>query len=205
MYPRFFDRVETIVLRDPLAELLGALDGGRVELCYLDVVRAAGHSCPTVAGAYLMASRGLAALYGDELPLRGEIEVDLRHPQSVGVTGVIGNVLGFITGAAGAGGFHGLGGQFDRRGLLTYAQPIDATVRLTRRDTRQRVAVRYDPTHIKPDPAMGGLLDRCLSDRATPAERQQFQTLFQARVERILVDHRDDPKLVVVDRCAPEA
>jgi len=205
MHPNFFDRVETIELRDPLAGFLGALDKGRMELCYLDVVRLAGHSCPTVAGAYLMASRGLAALYGDELPVRGEIEVDLQHPQSVGVTGVIGNVLGFITGAAGAGGFHGLGGQFDRRGLLSFEQPLDAAVRLTRRDTRQRVTVRYDPTHIKPDPAMGGLLDKCLTGRATPAEQEQFQTFFQARVERILIEHREDPKLVVVERCAPEA
>ncbi len=205
MHPSFFDQAETIALRDPLAEILGAFDGGRIQLRYADVVRLAGHSCPTVAGAYLMASRGLAALYGAELPVRGEIEVDLPHAQSVGVTGVIGNVLGFITGAAGPGGFHGLGGQFDRRGLLSYEQPLDASVRLTRRDTRDRVSVRYDPTHIKPDPAMGGLLDKCLTGAATPEEREQFQGFFQSRVRRILIDHCDDPKLIVVERCAAEA
>lgn len=202
MHPAFFDRVETIVLRDPLAEILGSFEGGRMTYRYVDVVRLAGHSCPTVAGAFLVAARGLAALYGDDLPVRGEIEVALQQPQSEGVTGVIGNVLGFITGAAAAGGFHGLGGQFDRRSLLSYEQPTDAPVRLTRRDTGGRVTVTYDPTHIKPDPAMGGLLQKCLSGQATADERQQFARLFQARVETILCDHADDPRLVVVKRHA---
>jgi hypothetical protein len=205
MHPAFFDRVETIVLRDPLSELLGALEGGRMELRYLDVVHLAGHSCPTVAGAFLMAARGLAALYGDEVPVRGDIEVALEHPQTLGVTGVIGNVLGFLTGAAAEGGFHGLGGQFARQGLLSYEQPLDGLVRLTRRDTRDRVTVRYDPTHIKPDPAMAGLLDKCLRDQATAGERKRFARLFQARVEAILCDHADDPHLVVVEPCAAEA
>ena len=202
MHPAFFDRVETIALRDPLADTLGAFEGGRMTMTYVDVVRLAGHSCPTVAGAFLMASRGLAALYGDDLPVRGEIEVALKNPESEGVTGVIGNVLGFITGAAAAGGFHGLGGQFDRRELLSYEQPLEAPVRLTRRDTRQRVNLRYDPSHIQPNPAMGGLLGKCLSGQASAAERQQFQSMFQSRVEAILCEHKDDPQLVVVERGA---
>jgi len=35
------------VLRDPLAELLGAAEGGIVEYRYADAVKLAGHSCPT--------------------------------------------------------------------------------------------------------------------------------------------------------------
>lgn len=50
-YPAFFDEVEPIVLYDPLAEFLGAATAGRVEYTYLDAVKLAGHSCPTVAGA----------------------------------------------------------------------------------------------------------------------------------------------------------
>lgn len=205
MHPAFFDRVETIALRDPLADTLGAFEGGRMTITYVDAVRLAGHSCPTVAGAFLMASRGLAALYGEALPVRGEIEVALQNPASAGVTGVIGNVLGFITGAAATGGFHGLGGQFDRRGLLSYGQPLDAPVRLTRVDTGQRVNLRYDPSHIQPNPAQGGLLQKCLSGQATPDERQQFQSMFQARVEAILCEHRNDPRLVVVEHCTAGA
>lgn len=67
-YPAFFDEVPRIVLRDPLAEFLGALEGGLVEFSYLDAVRPAGHSCPTVASAYGLTRRALGALYGAALP-----------------------------------------------------------------------------------------------------------------------------------------
>mgnify|MGYP003492414693 FL=1 len=40
-------------MRDPLAELLGAAEGGRLEYTYADAVKLTGHSCPTVAGAWL--------------------------------------------------------------------------------------------------------------------------------------------------------
>lgn len=61
-YSAFFDKVKPIVLYDPLAEFLGAAEAGRVEYAYLDAVKLAGHSCPTVAGAYLMAMKALQAL-----------------------------------------------------------------------------------------------------------------------------------------------
>ena len=50
-HPAFFDKVKPIVLYDALAEFLGAAQAGRVEYGYLDAVKLAGHSCPTVAGA----------------------------------------------------------------------------------------------------------------------------------------------------------
>ena len=54
-YPTFFDQAPVITMRDPLAALLGAADDGLIDYRYIDAVRLAGHSCPTVAGAYLMA------------------------------------------------------------------------------------------------------------------------------------------------------
>lgn len=50
-YPAFFDDVPAIRLYDPLAEFLGAVDDGVIEYRYLDAVKLAGHSCPTVASA----------------------------------------------------------------------------------------------------------------------------------------------------------
>jgi hypothetical protein len=50
-FPDFFDEVPRITLRDPLAELLGSVTGGLLSYGYADVVRLAGHSCPTVASA----------------------------------------------------------------------------------------------------------------------------------------------------------
>lgn len=48
--PAFFDEVPAIVVTDPLAETLGAAEGGLIEYRYVDAVKLAGHSCPTVAG-----------------------------------------------------------------------------------------------------------------------------------------------------------
>ena len=121
-YPAFYDQIETIIVADPLALFLGAFEGGVIEYNYLDVARLAGHSCPTVAGAYLMVSHGLKALYGDELPVRGEIEVAMLQNRHEGVCGVIANVFSYITGATEDSGFHGLAGQFDRRQLLSFGR-----------------------------------------------------------------------------------
>jgi len=51
-YPDFFDTVASIKVKDPLAQILGVFENGEYEIPYLEVVKAAGHSCPTVAGAY---------------------------------------------------------------------------------------------------------------------------------------------------------
>jgi hypothetical protein len=57
-FPDFFSDAPRIAVRDPLAEFLGAADGGVIEYRYADVVKLAGHSCPTVASAFLMARSG---------------------------------------------------------------------------------------------------------------------------------------------------
>ena len=102
-YPAFYDKVESIQLHDPLSQFLGAFENGDMEITYLDCVKLAGHSCPTVAGAYLMALKGLEALYPDQLPQRGRIKVEMRDSLTNGVTGVVGNVIAFIVGAGGPG------------------------------------------------------------------------------------------------------
>ena len=60
-FPVYFEQAPTIMVRDPLAEFLGAAEHGLMTYRYVDAVRLAGHSCPTVAGAYLMVCRGLKA------------------------------------------------------------------------------------------------------------------------------------------------
>jgi hypothetical protein len=198
-YPQFFDQVEPIVLYDPLARFLGAFDDGRIEIRYLDVVRLAGHSCPTVAGAFLMAAHGLKALYGNEAPIRGEIEVEMQQHLGEGVCGVIANILSFITGATEESGFHGIGGRFDRRNLLSFGNEIASPVRFTRRDTGEKAAVRYDPSFIPSDPNMAPLLSKSILGHATEEEGLLFRRLWQERVENILTHNAEDPRLVVVE------
>lgn len=198
-FPDFFADAPRIVVRDPLADFLGAAEDGVVEYAYADVVRLAGHSCPTVASAFLMARAALAALYPDALPERGGVRVELPQPATEGVSGVIGAVVGMITGAAGEGGFHGIGPRFDRRALLAFGVPGPAPLRVSRLDSGAAVSVTVRTDLIPGDPRMRELLPRCLAGAATPEQAAQFRALWQGRVRRLLVEHADDPEVVVVE------
>ncbi|MBU1664885.1 MAG: hypothetical protein KKG92_05735 [Gammaproteobacteria bacterium] len=195
-FPNFFAQIPPLTLRDGLAEVLGAAAAGVIEYRYEDVVRLAGHSCPTVAGAWLMARHGLAALYPEGLPERGGISVELRAAQDAGTTGVVGAVLGLITGAAGEGGFKGLGARFGRRDLLLFGAEIAAEVRFTRLDNGASVSLEYHPEAVPPAAGMQSLMPRVVSGQADAFERAEFARLWQERVQRILLEHGDDPAVV---------
>lgn len=196
-FPDFFDQIPGLTLRDLLADTLGAVTDGIIEYRYVDAVKLAGHSCPTVAGAWLMASRALAALYPDNLPERGNIRVELRAPQDAGVAGVVGAVLGLITGAAGEGGFKGLGGRHARRNLLAFGVDIDAEARISRLDTGAAVLLDYRPEAVPPSPAMPPLMARVVGGVADATERAEFARLWQDRVRRILLQESSEPTLIV--------
>ena len=199
-FPSFFAEVPPIILRDRLAEFLGAADGGLIEYHYADAVKLAGHSCPTVAGAYLMTSRVLGALYGDDMPERGDIRVDFRESQSSGVTGVTASVIGLLTGAAGIGGFKGLAGNFSRRNLLRFDSDLPGEVRFTRQDNGDSLSAELQLAHIPPDPRMAPLLQRLLAGERDAVMAEVFATLWQDRVRQILVDHFHDPETVLLRR-----
>ena len=155
--PAFYDAVPPIVLVDPLAEALGAVEDGVIAYRYIDAVKLAGHSCPTVACAWLMTRRALAALHPDTLPRRGELRVELRSRIDDGVAGVIASIAGLLTGAASDGGFKGLAGRFGRRGLLRFGVPLAGEIRFTRLDTGASVTLSHD-VRVVPQPA--GLQER---------------------------------------------
>jgi formylmethanofuran dehydrogenase subunit E len=198
--PEFFEAAPRIRVRDPLAAFLGAAHEGVLEYRYADAVRLAGHSCPTVASAFLMARAALAALYPDTLPERGAMLVELRDPADEGVTGVIANVLSLVTGATVDTGFKGLGGRFDRRRLLAYDAPIDGQVRFTRRDDGRSVTVQARVERVPADPRAMPLMPRCVAGVATAEEQALFRSLWQERVKRLLLEHADDPEVILVTR-----
>lgn len=170
----------SIVMRDPLAEFLGAAEGGRLEYTYADAVKLTGHSCPTVAGAYLATRDALAELYPEGLPERGAIRVQLREQLADGVAGVVASVAGLITGAAAEGGFKGIAGRFERRGLLAFGAPIAKDMRFTRLDTGR--AVEVELARAASAPELMGALRRALAPDASAAERETFARAWQARV-----------------------
>ncbi|MFX4266528.1 FmdE family protein [Aliarcobacter butzleri] len=186
IYPQFFNKIPTIKLQDDLASFLGAFEDGLIEFSYLDVVKSAGHSCPTVLGAYLMTIKGLEALYKNEIPKRGEIIVEFKEAQNVAVAGVIGNVIMNITGATTTNGFKGLAGKYDRNHLMKFEQDINgANVRFTRVDTLKSVDVFYDASSIKPHEDMNFLMQKSLQGNAKNEEKIEFAKLWQKRVEDI--------------------
>ena len=200
-FPEFFDKAPVIRLHDPLAQLLGSATDGVMDYQYADAVRLAGHSCPTVAGAFLTARAALKALYPDTLPERGGIAIQMPTPETQWTTGVVAQVLTLLTGAAAQGGFKGIGGRFARNGLLSFAAQEgdnDAPIRFERMDTGAAVAVAFDANRIPADESQRERMQAVIQNRETPEQQIEFARLWQARVCKILLEHADDPAMIRV-------
>ncbi len=190
-YPKFFEKVEKIVLKDDLSDFLGTFKEGIVEFSYTEIVKSAGHSCPTIAGAYLMTLKGLKALFVNELPLRGRIKVEFPEAFEEGVTGVVANTISNITGATELSGFKGIGGSFVRHSLMKFNSDIESSVRFTRIDTGKTVDVVYNSDLIPGSPKIQALMPKVLTGSSSVEERKEFGELWQSRVEQI-ISHADD-------------
>jgi hypothetical protein len=195
-FPAFFKDVRTIKMYDPLAQFLGSVKDGIIEYSYEEIVKMAGHSCPTVAGAYLLTCKGLEALYENETPTRGEVELFFKDSQESGVTGVISSVMSNITGACGKGGFKGINGKFLRNNLTNFNQNIQAQVKFTRKN--KSVLLTYNPNIVPPKPRLQELMGEVFSNNIDTATKEEFGTLWQERVKEILIDNFDNSELVKI-------
>ncbi len=176
-----------IELREPLAELLGAAPaGGTLRYTYEDAVKLAGHSCPTVARAWVLTTEALRALFPDEIPVRGGVEVVVGGDLADGSTGPLAQVVGFLTGAAGETGFGGIGGRHVRQGLLRFDPALGGRIVFQRTDTGDAVDVSWSGPPLPDAPGLGELLGKASSGRATPAELERFQAQWRERVEAVL-------------------
>jgi len=197
-HPSFFNTVPTIKVQDPLSNILGAFENGIYEFNFLEIVKSAGHSCPTVAGAYLITLQALKALYDDEMIVRGNISVEFKEDLEDGVAGVISNVVTQITGATDKSGFKGLGGKFARHSLMNFNSNISSSARFTRVDTQKRVDVYYDPSSVAPDANMGALMQKIMGGTSNDEEFKEFGHLRQDRVKRIFENIENVTKVVEV-------
>lgn len=199
--PEFFDRAPTLTVQDPLAAFLGAAENGILTYRYADAVRLCGHSCPTVAGAYLIVIKGLKALYGEELPERGGIEAAMQGTRDEGTVGVTASVVQLLTGAAPETGFGGIGmqGRFARRNLLSFgAGEINGTLTLRRKDNGKTVAVSLNAALQPFAPQMRDIMPKAVGGSASAKELERFGQLWQARVKAFLTESADDPQFVIV-------
>jgi hypothetical protein len=194
----FFDQVPRLRVREPLAELLGCAKEGILEYSYADVVRLTGHSCPTVAAAYWLTYLSLGRLYPDCLPERGGIRVEFQEGARSGSTGVVAAVVQLLTGAAGSTGFKGMGGRFNRAGLIRFSPDLPMSLRFTRISNGDAVDASADLSLVPPDPALEVLLTKCVNGRGSSDELQRLGELWQGRVQTLLIDRANDEGVFVV-------
>ena|SRR3989338_2105815 len=187
----FYDDVEPIKLKDPLAVFLGAIDEKEeFVFTYTDAVRLAGHSCPAISGAYKITQKALMTLYGNEIPMRGEISVKVLGSIAHGANGPISQVISLITGAAPETGFAGLGESFVRKNKLIFDEKNEEpnAFVFTRNDNNKSVKVTYHPERIPQKEDMHELFTKCIVGTATQKQKERFQELWQERVRIVLFE-----------------
>ncbi|MBI4186846.1 MAG: hypothetical protein HY530_04990 [Chloroflexi bacterium] len=211
----FLGKVEPIRLKEPLAETLGVFvrDDAVLEYTFIDVVKLAGHACPTTAAAYLCCLKALERLYPGEMPVRGDIAITVYGEPDEGVYGVMSQVFSLLTGAAPATGFKGLGPKFKRKNLLKFSpakmEPAAMCFEFRRLDTGKAVLVKFYPREV-PSPQekaerMGELMDQVIWDVARDEEKKQFQDLWMGKVQSMLLDRQDIDRWLRVEEVARPA
>ncbi|MDP2730967.1 MAG: hypothetical protein Q8O55_10885 [Dehalococcoidales bacterium] len=193
----FMKEARPMRFKEPLAETLGAFQekDAVLEYTYIDAVKMAGHACPTVTGAYICCQAALQRLYGDEIPVRGEIAVTVYGGPAEGVYGVMAQVFSFLTGAAGETGFKGLGHLFKRKDLLRFKpekiDPEAMCFEFSRTDNNKKVLVRFYPQRIpfakEKVEELGRLMHPVIWEAATEEEKKRFQDLWMGKVENMLI------------------
>ncbi|MFB6160936.1 MAG: FmdE family protein [Haloferacaceae archaeon] len=198
-----YEDVEPIRIRDPVAEALTVLAPNEpFVITYEDVVKAAGHSCPTASGAYRIAQRGLDALYPDRTPVRGEIEVTAGGPKGDPTYGVMSRIVSYVTGAAEEDGFGGLAGGYGGRQDSLHFRDFESdgpAFEFTRTDTDESVRVTYHVSDVSSAGPATEALGKLIDGTATPEERDAFSEAWHSRIERVLTDD----ELFTVDRSVP--
>lgn len=193
----FFAEVKPIKFKEPLAETLGALkeEGAVLEYTFIDLVKMAGHACPTIAGAYLCCQKALEKLYPDEIPVRGEISITAYGDPEEGVYGVIGQAFSFLTGAAPTTGFRGLGHKFRRKDLLKFSpekiDPEAMCFQFRRLDKGEAILVKFYPRQVpfpeEKQKRLAELLEKVIWEAAKKEERKEFQDLWMEKVKDMLL------------------
>jgi hypothetical protein len=179
-----------ILVRDPFLEFLGLVPTGQpIAVTFPEMVKAAGHVCPTVAGAYLILRHGLAALYGSEPAVRGAVRVTAYGGPADFGYGPIAQLVNFVIGAAPDTGFGGLArGRFRRRDLFLFRR--DDIRRnefdFERLDTGRRVRVTYDPSVLPVPGELATSIGPALTDGASADDVARFRRQWLQRVEDIL-------------------
>ncbi len=196
-YPDFFKEIPVIKLYDPLSEFLGAVEDGIVQINYGDVVMFAGHSCPTVAGTYLMCFKANEYFSNDiKLLERGNIKIIAKGPKENGTNGVVANVAAYIFGVNDESGFGGIGGRMSRKNKLFYDDNLDCDIEFEYNG--DSIKMIYNSSVVKQNKDMIPLLQKCIGGTATEDEQSKFKRIWQNRVKEILFNKNND--LIIIKK-----
>jgi len=200
MNARFTD-VAPIVLRDPLAQMLGSVEPGEpVRYTFEDAVKAAGYACPVVAGTWVALQTALRELYGRELPVRGEIEVTIGR--EAGRLARVTRIIALVTGAGHETGLGRFSGRYRREGLLRYDPNLAGWTRFRRLDTGAAADVQPSTELLLDSVAVQDLLAKVVRGQASEGERLTLASMWHDKIEHLL---RTPQEVVRVRRVATAA
>ena len=196
-YPEFYADIKPITVQDPLAIELGVSADGAMDYSFYDVAKTAGHTCPATAGAFLLCKVALRALYGEDLPQRGQIKISLGGERSDGFSGAVANVISLITGATAECGFGGIFGRNCRMQLLEFKSDLPPfTAIFTRTDSNKSVKVSYSPrpalASFEGALRLNELKGLMASSAASKEERAEFARLWQEQVRLVFAKDLGD-------------
>ena len=195
----YIAEVPPILMQDPFLELYGQVDQP-MPYYFSEAVKAAGHSCGAVAGAWTITRKALEKLYPSTIPVRGQIKVTMPGAEDEWFIGVFGKVISFITGADPKTGFPGaeVGEAYSRRNLMVYTDTPQGTPppkmlwTFERLDTQKKVAVRFDLRKIQPPatPEFREMSAKVAAGKANSEEAEKWRNDWNTRV-RFLLENAD--------------
>jgi hypothetical protein len=195
----YITEVPPIMMIEPYFQIFGQSQVA-VPYYYEGAVKLAGHSCGATTGAWTITKKALDELYpGDEIPVRGQITVQAPGAEDEWFTGVFGEIIAYITGAAPKTGFIGAefgeaNDLFVRQNKMTYPEEPTGTMPpkmewiFSRVDTGRTIGVNFNLAVITPiatedRQAMGAKMAKGL---ATPEEAEDYYQYWNDRAIFVL-------------------
>ena len=87
----------------------------------------------------------------------------------------------------------------ERRHLLAFDADVRGEMRFTRLDNGVAVEVSFSSQPVPRPAGLRQLMHAALSGHADPATRQAFGRVWQEWVRTILLEHADDPAVILME------
>ena len=190
---QYIKQVPPIMMRDALIELVGQTNDP-IPYYYEEAVKLSGHSCMVVAAGWTMTRLALEELYPNgEVPVRGQITIQMPGAEDEWNIGVIGEVMMYITGASPQTGFSGSIFKENpltiRKNKMVYTEesvgtpPPAMEYIFTRMDTGKSVAVSWNIALAQPP-----INEKVLAE---PAQKLAAGTATSEETEKFIKDWND--------------